>query len=170
MSKKEELESIISRLKEQLLTAQEQLENLKEHKRFTPEEFQDYYYVEDTNTVFKTCYSKDFPKDKERCEVYNCFQTEEEAEKEANKILIRRKLEDIANRLNDGEKIDWNDQSQRKYLIRYSYDKNEEFELYGGWSEYMRTQGTVYCLSEDFLKVAIEEIGEQELIDYIKGE
>ena len=98
---------------------------------------------------------------------YNCFQTREQAEAEAEKILVRRQLEDIARRLNKGEKIDWKGAYQDKYYI---YLDTETDELIYGESIWSKDQGTVYCLDQDFLDVAIQEIGEERLKKYLRGE
>lgn len=98
---------------------------------------------------------------------YNCFRTEEEAEHEAEKILIRRQLEDIARRLNKGRKIDWNNGDQYKHCLVYATDYqhiNQDFSINA------IQQGTVYCLDKIFRNVAIQEIGEERLKAYLRGE
>ena len=96
---------------------------------------------------------------------FNCFQTLEQAEAEAEKILVRRMLEDIARRLNKGKKIDW------------MYDQNKYFIYLGardiltfGSAFVAKTQGTIYCLDPCFLDVAIKEIGKERLKKYLRGE
>ena len=76
-------------------------------------------------------------------------------------------LEDIAIRLNKGKKIDWRRFSQSKYFI---YLNNEDDELGYTNSRLYKFQGVVYCLKEDFLKVAKSEIGEERLKKYLRGE
>ena len=89
------------------------------------------------------------------------------AEKEAEKILIRRQLADIARRLNKGEKIDWNNRQQGKYALCLSSNR-DAIEWYS--EIYRKVQGTVYCLDSDFYDVAIQEIGEERLKKYLRGE
>lgn len=171
MSDKENLRELINDLKNQLKEAQVKLEKLGKHERFKPEEDEEYYYVDNDNSICGTNFDNSFVDDKNRYNTYNCFRTQEEAQKEANKILIRRKLEDIARRLNGDKKIYRNNRKQRKYFINYYFNyKNNEFDLGVSWNEYLCVQGTVYCLSEKILDIAKEEIGEQELKDYIIGE
>ena len=67
------------------------------------------------------CYRKNYKKIstcyREYYRAYNCFKTQEEAEQEAEKILVRRQLEDIAKRLNKGEKFDWKRNQPKWYLF-----------------------------------------------------
>lgn len=171
MNDKEKLQELINDLKKQLQEAQEKLENLDKYERFKPKEGGTYYYVDSNSCISLTTFDSSCVSDYNKYKSYNCFETEEEAEKEANKILIRRKLEDIARRLNGDKKIYRNNREQRKYFINYYFNyKNNEFDLGVSWNEYLCVQGTVYCLSEKFLDIAKEEIGEQELKDYIIGE
>lgn len=164
MNDKEKLQELINDLKNQLKEAQVKLEKLNKHERFKPEEGEVYYYVDTDNRISNTAFDNSFVSDCNKYKAYNCFKTKEEAEKEANKILIRRKLEDIARRLNDGEKIDWNNEDQEKFFFYYSKTYNELMQIRDYTS---RNRVSVYCLSDKFLDVAKEEIGEQELVDYI---
>ena len=81
--------------------------------------------------------------------------------------MIRRQLENIARRLNKGEKIDWNDYNQSKYFIGIQEDgKGITWDV-----EYeYKHQGVVYCLKTNFLDVALEKIGEDRLKKYLRGE
>lgn len=84
---------------------------------------------------------------------------------EAEKILIRRQLEDIARRLNKGQKIDWGNDEQSKHCIEL-YRNNIIANFYYS----RKTQGTVYCLDKNFKDIAIQEIGEERLEVYLRGE
>jgi len=75
---------------------------------------------------------------------------------------IEQKLKDIALRLNDGRKIDWNNAVQKKYNICYDYN----FMGFLQGSTYDTNFGLVCCLSDKFLEVALEEIGEEDLKFY----
>ena len=102
----------------------------------------------------------------ERQRRYNVFKTEEEAKREAEKILVRRQLEDIARHLNGDRKIDWYNGEQRKYFISFNY-RDDMIELEGCLIK--KYQGVIYCLDENFLNTAIKEIGEGRLIKYLRG-
>ena len=90
---------------------------------------------------------------------------QDEELQEAEKILIRRQLEEIARRLNKGQKIDWNNDSQAKYRIELYCD-----EIKTNYYFTYKTQGAVYCLDKNFLNTAIKEIGEERLINYLRDE
>ena len=108
-----------------------------------------------------------FTTDIKRYDFYNCFQTREQAEQEAEKILVRRQLEDIARRLNKGKEIDWSDEDQTKYFILLDC-KTQLIERDGNLRN--KIQGVVYCLDNNFRKIAIQEIGEKRLKKYLRGE
>lgn len=167
MSKKEELEKTIKDLQSALDKAQEDLKNLDSYKRFVPKKEEVYYFI---NAQGEVCWTRNNTcGDKKIMAFYNCFRTEEEAKREKEKTIVRRMLEDIADRLNGGEKIDWENWSQGKCCIcfRYGYGiRRLELAL----SYDYQYVGAVYCLSDKFLEVAKEEIGEERLIRYIKGE
>ena len=91
---------------------------------------------------------------------------EEETKAEAEKILVRRMLEDIARRLNKGKEIDWTSEAPRKYHL--CIDKYDN--IYDNVCYSTKFEGTVYCLDESFLGVAIQEIGEERLKKYLRGE
>ena len=95
----------------------------------------------------------------------NYFKTLEEAEKYKQHLIVTQKIKDIALRLNDGMEIDWNNHNQPKWLLSYS---NKDFKL-KQWELYeLNYLNIAYCLSDKFLETCIKEIGEKELIEYIK--
>ena len=79
------------------------------------------------------------------------------------KIEIETKLKNIAERLNAGRKIDWENTNQIKYYIYYDYEiKVLDYCIPG----HCQNQGTIYCLDKNFLEVAKQEIGKENLIKY----
>lgn len=162
---KQELQNEINKTKEHLANMEKLLEECK-HKRWKPGEGDKYYYISENGTAIEThvwaeCITNGHYK------FYNCFKTKEQAEAEAEKILVRRMLEDIARRLNKGEKIDWKNSTQYKYSF-YLDDKNNKID----WCRECRckVQGSVYCLDINFYNIAIREIGEERLKKYLRGE
>lgn len=131
-----------------------------------PEKGRVYWYVNDDNCAHATVNSGSEPH-KGRIKTYNHFYNREQAEQEAEKILVRRQLESIARRLNKGEKINWNDYNQSKCFIGIQEDgKGVTWDI-----EYeYKHQGVVYCLKNNFLDVAIQEIGKERLEKYLIGE
>ena len=90
----------------------------------------------------------------------NYFKTEEQAKEYLKKIKIYMQLKDLALRLNNGEKIDWNNEDQIKYFIYYKYNDNE---IYQDVWRTIQELGQIYCLNETFLNIAKNEIGEDNL-------
>ena len=164
---KQELQKEIEKASAYLANMEKMLEQY-EYERWKPEKHETYYFVSSCGEVEDTWRSSiNFIPDKKRYNAYNCFKTKEQAETEAEKILVRRMLEDIARRLNKGKKIDWKDESQSKYFI---YLNNKDDELGYNNSGLYKFQGVVYCLDTWFLDVAIQEIGEERLKKYLRGE
>lgn len=99
----------------------------------------------------------------------NYFKTYEEAKKRIRNLLTTQKIKDIALRLNNGEEIDFSNHDSLKYHIGYHYSNSRNKEELGQDSVYeLRYLNQIYCLSNKFLETCIKEIGEAELIEYIK--
>jgi len=89
----------------------------------------------------------------------NCYRTEEEAERSRDKSYAVRELEVLADELNAGVKIDWDNAHQTKYFICNS-GISKEIEQYEAW---FISDMNIYCLSDKFLEVALEKLGESKL-------
>lgn len=158
---------------EEINKTERHLENMKkmleecEYERWEPKENETFWYVDGTGTVIYSRYLLT-DADKKLFKNYNCFQTPREAEQEVEKILVRRMLEDIARRLNKGEEIDWNDKYQCKFFLMIDFNQNNNLQLFEHYC--VKYQGLVYCLDRNFKDVAIQEIGEERLITYLKSE
>ena len=164
---KQKLQEEIEKARAHLANMEKMLEQC-EHERWKPEKKETYYFVNSECEVYETWRSSiNFIPDKKRYNVYNCFQTYEQAEAEAEKILVRRMLEDIARRLNEGNEINWADEKQHKYSI-YIDTFTDEIT----WRRELRckVQGSVYCLNLNFYNVATQEIGKERLKKYLRGE
>ena len=159
---KQEILNEINKTKEHLTNMENMLKECSE--RWKPEPNEEYYYVNQVSATSRAV-NDEFDIDVARYRAYNCFRTKKEAELEAEKILVRRQLEDIARRLNKGKEIDWYDSEQSKYCIEL-YCNNIITNFYLAH----KTQGTVYCLDKNFKDVAIQEIGEERLKKYLRGE
>ena len=159
---KEEILEEIKKTKQHLTNMQNMLKECG-YKRWKPKYDDRYYYVSEECTATENRAWAEYIVD-ERYRRYNVFKTEEEAKQEAEKILIRRQLEDIAKRLNKGEEIDWFDSEQPKHCIEL-FCNNIKTNFYFSH----RTQGTTYCLDKNFLDVAKREIGEERLKAYLRS-
>lgn len=92
------------------------------------------------------------------------FSTKEARDKAMFKSEIETKLKNIAERLNNGRKIDWED-NEDKFNIYYNHNnKKLDFDF----NSFHQEQGVIYCLDKNFVKVATQEIGEDNLIKYFK--
>lgn len=160
---KEEILYEIEKTKQHLTNLEKMLKECGD--RWKPKYDEQYWYITDYGTVNYILFMPKNQNDDMRFKNYNCFKTREQAEAEAEKILVRRKLEDIARRLNKGKKIDWYDNEQSKYCIKLYFDN-----IVMNFCFCYKTQGTVYCLDRNFKDVAIQEIGEERLIEYLRGE
>ena len=162
---KQEILNEINKTKEHLANMEKMLEEC-EYERWKPNIAEIYYFVDSDLRVINDDWVN-IEGQRELYNVYNCFQTREQAEAEAEKILVRRMLENIARRLNKGEKIDWDDEAIKKYFIRFNY-YNNRIEL--DYSFRHKFHGAVYCLNKNFSDVAVKEIGEERLKKYLRGE
>ena len=162
---KQEIIDEIKKTKEYLTNLENMLIEC-ESERWKPVDGDIYYYISEACTVIKSRTWAHCIVD-EHYHCFNCFRTEEEAQAEAEKILVRRMLEDIARRLNKGEKPDWIKCYQKKYYLGYN-QINSKITLECRTT--IIAQGTVFCLDDKFLNVAIQEIGEDRLKKYLKGE
>lgn len=163
---KEELLNEIEKTKQHLTNLEKML---KEHKdeRWKPKDGEIWFYLNTYLEAVEDYFLSSSETARLNYKNYNCFPTREQAELEAEKILVRRQLEDIARRLNKGEEIDWSDEGQTKYFIFFDC-KTQLIERDGNLRN--KIQGVVYCLDNNFRKIAIQEIGEERLKKYLKGE
>lgn len=161
---KQELINEITKTKEHLANMEKMLAEC-EHERWKPKNGQEYYYSSASCKASQLNW-RNTERDVEQYRVYNCFQTKEQAEQEAEKILVRRMLEDIARRLNKGKKIDWSNGEQIKYCIVINEDNDIRLSV----CYTHKTEGTVYCLKENIRDIAIQEIGKERLKNYLRGE
>lgn len=164
MNKQEILEEI-NKTEEHLANMEKMLAEC-EYERWKPKNDDIFYYIDTFCRVKKRNWA-DMPTYRTHYNKGNCFKTYEEAEAEAEKILVRRMLEDIARRLNKGENIDWFKCYQKKYYLGYSCINSK---ITRECRTTMIAEGAVYCLDENFLDVAIQKIGEERLKKYLRGE
>ncbi len=164
---KEQILDEISKTKEHLANMEKMLQECK-YERWKPKDGEKYWYITNTNQLSQIDFTSERSykreDDYQRWRTYNCFQTREEAEAEAEKILIRRMLEDIARRLNKGRKIDWESHEYKFHLVIFNDVISQEV------CRNIKYQGTVYCLDGNFKDIAIQEIGEERLKKYLRGE
>lgn len=164
----------MNNLEEKIKEIEKQLEELK--KQLTEENKKDKYKRKrDDNYWFLNCIGEsvmayDYYEDEDNFNynIGNYFETEEQAENYKQKLLIEQELKDIAMELNKGEEIDWDNDIQKKYFLEYDF-LSSNIVCYK-FSTFIKRQGTIYCLNENFKNVAIEKIGKERLTEYLKGE
>lgn len=143
-------------------TLQEDWEVVEESKVWKPEKDGHYYYYNDTGHIYESCYDGDST-DKNRLEFGNCFKTKEEAEHMVEKLKVINELKKFALENNEAE-IDWNNLSQKKYVIIYD-PENQNVDVYCYW----RTQYipfNIHFTSEKIAQKAIETIGMDRIKKY----
>ena len=161
---KQEIIDEIKKTKECLANLENILKEC-ESERWKPKNGEEYFYVDNVGIVQNALFDNAMGYHLALCRTLNCFKTREETKQEAEKILVRRQLEDIARRLNKGREVDWSNEEQYKWYFAYSTTFG--FATYSVYEN--TTQGVVYCLDKNFLNTAIKEIGEERLIKYLRG-
>ena len=168
MDNLEEIKKQISELQSKVdeLENESKKENKKGNKRWRARIKDTYFFVDDFGDV-ASCHEYNEYGDNYRYKTRNYFKTEEEAEEYKEVMNTYYDLMDLAEELNNGEKIDWNDFDQCKYLISYN-NKNKKLEI----DNVLKIQdiGQIYCLYDNFLDKAKERIGEDRLKKFFKYE
>lgn len=154
--KQEELKEEIEKLGTQIKELEEQE---KKCKRWRASRKGKYWYITPSAIVNYTIEIND-DQDNRSYETGNYFRTEEEAKKMVEKIKIYTQLKDLALRLNKGEKIDWDNSTSAKWSIGLSNSNNA---LQCCYAYKGQDVGQIYCLDPDFLNIAKQEIGEDNL-------
>ena len=158
MDNLEDLKKQISELQSKVTKLEN--ESKKENKRWRAKVYDTYFYVDDFGYV-DGCHETNAEADNYRYKIRNYFKSGEEAEEYQEIMNTYYDLMDLAEELNNGEKIDWNDNQQCKYTIYYSFKCDT---LDKGIAYVCKEFGQIYCLDEDFLEKAIEKIGKDKLI------
>lgn len=159
MNNLEQLKQELAKTKNKCAEIEKKIEELESKVRWRAKENEIYYYFNDFGEIHVNrdgCCGTDT----DRYDLGNYFETEEEAKKAVEKIKIYTQLKDLAMRLNKGEKINWDNILQRKYHISLNHSSNVLMCLFANWSQDI---GQIYCLDENFLDVALQEIGEENL-------
>lgn len=135
--------------------------NKSSSQDFRPHYGEKYFYIDGRGEV-NFFYNHNSMSDKMSYLIGNCFKTHEEAEFEVERLKIVTKLKRMAKAWNTCE-IDWEDEQQPKYYLRYSSNGV-------CWaSTYLLQIGTIYFTDKESCKAAIEFIGEERLKKYYFG-
>lgn len=158
----------IEKIKKDFKELEERLNKLekKDNKRWRAKFGELYYYINSKGIICDTSDER-CNEDYYRYSFHNYFKTESEAQAYLDNINTYYDLMNLAEELNNGEEIDWENDSQIKYCIYYSFDfKEHRIDCNYTWKDL----GQIYCLDIKFLEKAKERIGEDRLIKLFKGE
>ena len=159
MDNLEEIKKQISELQSKVAKLEDESKEEKKGKRWRARINNPYFYVDDFGEV-DGCHEYNEYGDNYRYKTRNYFATYEEAEEYKEVMNTYYDLMDLAEELNNGEKIDWNDNQQCKYTIYYRFKCDT---LDDGIAYVCKEFGQIYCLDEDFLEKAIKKIGKDKL-------
>lgn len=144
----------------------ERLENQKKNKRWRADETDRYFYISNNKEIV-AAYETGDKIDNFRYKSRNYFKTEKEAQQYLDNLDTYYDLMDLAEELNKGREIDWNDTEQGKFSIYYELE-NEKLNY--TISHYVKELSQIYCLDENFLEIAEERIGLERLEKLFKEE
>ena len=160
----QEYENEIKELRERL----EKLETTKveesQPKRWKPKYNNDYCYIGSKgNILFNKWYDDVY--DEWRYLNGNCFQTKKEAEEYKKQIEYTARYKDYIEE--HSEPLDWNkEQAKEKYHAVFNFRYNE---IVVEWAKNFKEQGAIYASSEQIIRDAIKEIGEDNFKKYVLG-
>lgn len=166
MDNLEELKKQISELQSKVAKLENESKEEKKGKRWRAKMNDTYFYVNDFGDV-DSCHESNYDEDNYSYKTRNYFKTVGKATEYKEIINTYYDLMDLAEELNNGEKIDWNDNQQCKYTIFYDFEDN----FLKRTNAYVCKEfGQIYCLDGDFVEKAIEKIGEDRLKKLFKYE
>lgn len=157
-----ELEEKYEKLLEEL---EAQMKELKQNcieedcKRLRTKKNELYWFIS-SDGIIGSSHEENDSVDEIRYRIGNYFKTREEAKEAVKKMKIYTRLKDLALKLNNGEKIDWENTKQAKYFIGCD---NSCKKIYTNYIYYNKYMGQIYCLDENFLDIAKQEIGKENL-------
>ena len=131
-------------------------ESIKENEK--------YYYIDLCNGLLDIDFTTNYAGstyDKNLISQYNCYKTEEEAQKFLNHFILTSKIIQTRDLLNGDWKPDWNDGNEKKYFIFMSNDRIE-YDWY-----YNNKKSFLYFKSEEIREQFRSLITDQEIIEYL---
>lgn len=161
---KTEMEKKIKELEDKQAELQKEINslkqvNIKKSNKWKPEIDEIYCYVNSNGNIDWAYWYND-EVDNWRYLTNNVFKTEKEAEEYRKKIEIQTQFRNYVEEHND--ELDWENDNQEKCYI---YIHNNIIDIGCDWT--CKTQGIIYASSEQILRDAIAEIGEENIKKYI---
>ena len=123
-----------------------------------------YYYIDVSGGLFETNYTSNnitSNYDKNLISQYNCYKTEEEAQKFLNHFILTSKIIQTRDLLNEDWKPNWNNGNERKYFIYISEKKISTDWFFG------RCFNPLYFKSEEIREQFRSLITDQEIIEFL---
>ena len=159
----EEYENELKELRERLEKLEAEKIEEPQLKRWKPGEGVRYYYVNYCNNIGDIHWSNDDnPFDNFQYLIGNCFKTPEEAEEYRKQIEYTARYKNYIEE--HSEQLDWDNQEQKKFAVYYDCDDKiigvEQIKTF-------KDQGTIYASSEEIIRDAIHEIGEDNFKKYV---
>lgn len=159
----------IEELEKQAKSILEEIEKLKseekESKVWKPQENETYFVICLDGEVGESVW-ENTELDEKLYEMGDCFNTYKEAKKAVEKVKIYIQLKRLAEEIST-EPIDWTNENQTKYHIAYECSPDEH-GLREGYAHTLKIAGVIYCTNGNFLKIAKERIGEENLLKLSK--
>lgn len=159
MDNLEEIKKQISELQSKVDKLENESKEEKKGKRWRAKINDTYFYINDVGYADVSHENND-SFDKYRFKTRNYFKSEEEAEEYKEVMNTYYDLMDLAEELNKGRKIDWNNERQQKFYIYFNLEKNT---LIQGYTFITKDMGQIYFLNENIIGIAIEKIGTDKL-------
>ena len=157
----EELQQKIEQLEQQIKDLKIKLEEKAEKKPYeveVPEDFENYFYVDETGIIYKlSVYVAS-----EQIKILNrglAFKTKEEAEKYDKERILLFKMHKWAEEHNEGWTPNWYDYKEEKWTVMY-HNECEEFEIYENY-RYREFLKLPYFESEEIAELFIKEFGDE---------
>ena len=159
MESLEELEKKYKELGEEI----ERLKNKKNERGRVPKD-SGYYYINDCGEVSSSAEYYDSVDDF-RYFTGNYFFTQDGAKKHLERIKTYYQLKNLAEELNT-EEIDWKNLNQAKYSISMATSEPKRLRQDGLF--FSQSIGDICCTNKNFLDIAKQKIGEENLINLFK--
>lgn len=150
IKQRDEVDDKINALKKQIFNRQ----------NWKPLYGENYYFVNSAGDIAQQEWEHD-QLDNWLYNMGNCFRTAEGAKRYLNRLNTKIELKQLANDMNGNEGIDWTDNTPKFYIV-YHTDTNT-LDLANVSSS--KSLGQIYCTDCDFLDTALEQIGEERLIE-----
>lgn len=154
----------LEELKQKYKELGEEIKKLEKHGEVWKPKEDDIYYCVEPNGRTEYHRWADDEYDVGAYEVGNCFKIREEAELMREKLKIYTQLKRLAEEINT-EPVDYENCNLTKYKIVYDYGA-KSLDHRVNYNE--QHQGAIYSTNSDFLKIAKERIGEENLLKLFK--